>query len=165
MQELFETQKHISLSEAHKLVLIDTCFFLDEVIHHHEDELIGLAITSFNCEELVHVSKHLPGHLKKAVRKFLSEKTITIVDIPVHPGDWTKEKEFVNKIDNKLLEVIRDPSDAVLLAAALKTRSIVLTKDKHHLFTVALENHLNNYGLYVFKDMHSYKRWSLDKHQ
>ena len=165
MDELFEAQKHVLLSEAHGLVFVDTCFFLDEVIHHHEDELVGLAITSFNCEELLHVMKHLPSHVKKAVRKLLAKHVLVIVDVPVRPGEWKRERSFVNETDPELLRVVRDPSDAVLLAVALRTRSVVLTKDKHHLFTVALENHLREYGLRVFKDMHSYKRWAVDKYQ
>ena len=165
MEELLESLRHVSLSEAKNVVLVDTCFFLDEIIHHHEDELVGLFMTSFNAQELIHVAHHLPGHVKKATRKFLSRNKMIIVDVPVSPGDWKAERLFVNKVDDRLIEIIRDPSDAVLLAVALLTRSIVLTKDKHHLFTVALENHLDDYGLRVFKNIHSYKQWAQDKHQ
>ena len=82
-----------------------------------------------------------------------------VVDVPVHPGDAVGEKAFVNHVDPHLLNIIADPSDAVLIAAALRTGSPVLTKDKHHLFTTVLNNYLNDSGVRVFKEMKDYQMW------
>jgi uncharacterized Fe-S center protein len=69
----------------------------------------------------------------------------------VSPGDTVAERSFVRSIEPDLLKHIADPSDAVLIAAAIKTRSVIYTKDKHHLFTTKLENYLNVYNIKVFK--------------
>jgi predicted nuclease of predicted toxin-antitoxin system len=79
---------------------------------------------------------------------------LTIININVNPGDRIAEKNFVNSIDPDLLADVPDASDAVLIATAIKTNSIVLTKDKHHLFTTKLENYLNKYNIKVYKEYH-----------
>lgn len=158
MKELLESLHTIPLNEVNKGVFIDTCFLLDELNHHRAAELDNLQLLSFNAEELVHVAQHIP-HLKKGVRNFLKKHTVTLVTVPVHPGEREKEKSFVNHIHTDILKIIADPSDAVLLAAALQTRSTVLTKDKHHLFTTNLENFLEEYHIKVFKEMKDYLDW------
>ena len=100
-------------------------------------------------EELIHVDHRL--HQKHDIRKFL--KTVDdfkIVDIPIHPDNGYYEKNFVR---NDLLQKSKDISDAVLLETAIRTHSTILTKDKHHIFTVNLENFLNEYNIKVFKEL------------
>lgn len=154
MQELFDKLDHRSFDKCRGLALVDTCFFIDELQHHHDKEMQNLAMTSFNAEELVHIAHRLPE--KKQIRKFLKNTKMLIVDVPVSPGDEKAERAFVKSVDPDLLELIRDPSDAVLIATALVTNSHVLTKDKHHLFTTTLENYLEGHTIRVFKDFHSW---------
>jgi len=157
MQELFDKLDHRPMENCRGLVLVDTCFFIDELQHHHDKELQNLAMTSFNAQELVHVAHRLPE--KQHIRKFLKHTKMLIVDIPVNPGMSDEEREFVESIDSDLLGLIRDPSDAVLIATALATQSHVLTKDKHHLFTSTLENYLEGHTIRVFKEYKDFQSW------
>jgi len=152
MKELIKNLKRVDLSNARGFVLLDTCFIIS-MLDHNSKLPSNYATTSFNIEELMHVEHKLNHELKKKLRNFLKNEDLIIVDINVHPGDWEQEKSFVNSVDFELLKHIPDASDAVLLAVAIKTNSIVLTKDKHHLFTVELENFLNKYDLKVFKEL------------
>jgi len=156
MKELLDDKKRVSMSEASNLVLLDTCFIIDCVARSKKIEFVNSGITSFNIEELVHVA-HKLGHLKKGLRKFLKDTEFVVVDVPVSPGDWKAEKDFVKSVDSGLLQHIADASDAVLIAAAVKTQSNVLTKDKHHLFTVELENFVKDYNIQVFKELKDIK--------
>lgn len=157
MKDVFSNCKHVSMGSARKLVLLDTCFFINFLEHHASMDSIGenvpFATTSFNIEELEHVSHRLSHELKHRLREFFRSKELLIVDVPVSPGDWAKEKSFVNSVDDKLLANVPDPSDAVLIAAAMKTGSCVVTRDKHHLFTCKLEHFLGKYGIAVYKDL------------
>lgn len=157
MKELIENLKHISFSSARSFVLLDTCF-LANVFEHAERtkellKLKNLAMISFNAEEFIHIEKNLPHETRKMARKVFSDKNITIIDIDVHPGEWQTEKKFVNSIEPMLLKKIADASDAVLIAAAISTRSDVLTKDRHHIYTAALENLANEYKIKVCKEL------------
>lgn len=162
MEELLNQLTHRPWTITRDVALVDTCFFIDELRHHKDEELggKGLALLSFNAHELVHVAKHLPEADKKHIRKFLkAHPNILVVDVPVIPGDWEGEQAFVNHVNPDLLKLIPDASDAVLLAAALARRCPVLTKDKHHLFTTTLENYVQDYGIRVFKEMKDYLAW------
>ncbi|MBN1274706.1 PIN domain-containing protein [Candidatus Woesearchaeota archaeon] len=159
MKEIFDSLKRTG---KNGLVLLDTCFLIDEFHHHREKELAEaakirqVAITSFNAEELVHVLHHKvkDTSVKDRVRKFFKEQEdIKILEIPVHPGDQEAEMKYVREIDPYLAQDVPDPSDAVLVAAAIRTRSVVVTKDKHHLFTALLENYLTRWGLKVVKSL------------
>jgi len=153
MKELFEKFKKVNLEEGHNLILLDTCFVFD--LLDREKNLIpnkNYAFTSFNVEELTAVGHRL-HKMKVRLRRLLKNNVFTIVEVPVHIGNMQSEKDFVNSIDSDLLKHIADPSDAVLLAAAIKTKSDVLTKDKHHLFTVDLENYVQKYGIKVYKEL------------
>jgi predicted nucleic acid-binding protein len=156
MKELIEGVRRVSLEKARKLYLIDTCFLISAMKHPDKikqlKNLKDICITSFNIEELLYVEERLQHDIRKQLRKFLKDAPFVILDVPVHPGNMKEERDFVNSIDEELLKNIRDPSDAVLMAVAIKTSSYVLTKDKHHLFTVVLENFLQNYGIKVYKD-------------
>lgn len=159
MKELFATLKRTSKTG---LVLLDTCFLIDALEKHKEHELLELAskrevaITSFNVEELEHVIKRVKDKsVKERLRMLLKDKPpISVLEIAVHPGDAEAEKEYVAAIDPYLAQDVPDPSDAVLVAVAIKTRSVVLSKDKHHLFTALLENYLHRWGLRIVKDLH-----------
>ena len=154
MKELFAT---LSRNE-HVDYLIDTCFFIS-VFEHHKNiqkfrDIPNKAMTSFNVLELVHVDRKL-NH-KHDIRKFLEESSsdeITIVNVPVKPGEWVAEKSFVEAIDPGILKHCKDTSDAVLLAVAVKTHSDILTKDKHHIFNAYVENFIENDGISVHKEL------------
>jgi predicted nucleic acid-binding protein len=161
MKEIFEKLPSINLSEAEKpYVLLDTCFFINIFEHqkeHHLKDLMkkySVAMISFNVEEFLFKEHSVNERVREYARKFLKQHEFTIINIDVHPGDRNGEKEFVNNIDSELLKEVPDASDAVLIAAAIKTNSVVLTKDKHHLFTTKLENYLNKYNIQVYKEFH-----------
>lgn len=156
MKELLQNIKKIKLEEAKNLILLDTCFVINILEHHkHLDKLKdkSLGMTSFNVEELLHVEHRLKRGDKKVIRNFLKHPKFCIVDLPVHPGDKEGETNFVKSVDEDLLKEVHDPSDAVLIAVAIKTKSTVLTKDKHHLFTIVLEEFLKRYDIKVYKDL------------
>jgi hypothetical protein len=151
MKEIFESKKKVGWREVKGLVLLDTCFIIDCVMKSKKIKLENAGITSFNAEELIHVEKRLKG--KRAMRNFLRNTDFVLVEVPVSPGYWMQEKEFVESVNHGLLKNIADASDAVLMAAAIQTKSDVLTKDKHHLFTTKLENFLYDYGIRVYKEL------------
>lgn len=157
MRELFKNCEHVPYTKVRGLVLLDTCFFISFLDHHKDlhlvEEKTNLATTSFNVEELSHVSHRLNHSLKSKLRRFFADTMILVVDVPVHPGDRGSERAFVSSVDDKLLANVPDPSDAVLMAAAIRTGSCVVTKDKHHLFTVKLEGFLRPYNIGVYKDL------------
>ena len=155
MHELFESLEHVGLAPGLGRPLLDTCFILDlaERRELHKLDEVGLATTSFNLEELEHVSRRVHDKTKQEVRRFLKEHPdLVVVDVPAHPGDRESEHAFVDSVDSSLLQKVPDPSDAVLIAAAIRTGSDVYTKDKHHLFTVVLENYLQAYDITVHKE-------------
>jgi predicted nucleic acid-binding protein len=160
MKEIFQALPRKNIDEARNLVLIDTCFFIHTFEHQKEHELAELvgkfdvAMTSFNVDEFLLKEHCVDERVREYARKFLKKHPISIIDINVHPGDRDGEKRFVNDVDADLLREIPDASDAVLIAVAIKTDSTVLTKDKHHLFTVKLENYLHKYKLEVYKEYH-----------
>ena len=149
MKELFESLKHVDNVDGY--VFLDTCFIFD-LLDRGLDLKNGYnyAVSSFTVEELLKVGRHKD---KIQLRKLLKSFPFVVVNIDVHIGDWVSEKKFVNSIDKDLLKYVADPSDAVLMAVAIKNNSIVLTKDKHHLFTVMLENFLKKYNLKVLKEI------------
>lgn len=157
MKELVKSIPKINLDQAKGFILLDTCFVINALEHHkHLDKLLDkkIGMTSFNIEELLKVEHRLKQEDKKAIRKTLKHPFFSIIEIPVHPGNWEEEKSFVNTIEPNLLKEINDPSDAVLIAVAIKTMApVILTKDKHHLFTVKLEDYLEKYRIKVYKDL------------
>ncbi|MBI3033047.1 hypothetical protein HYY69_06240 [Candidatus Woesearchaeota archaeon] len=156
MKELLDALSKINLAKAKNLVLIDTCFLVHCMDKGFNKKLTGipnLALTSFNAEELLHIHHHLHHNINKSLRSFLKQAKFQFVDLPVHPGNRLEEISFVGDIDRQLLMHVHDPSDAVLIAAAIATKSDVLTRDKHHLFTVELENFLDKYGISVYNEL------------
>lgn len=153
MKELLEKKEHKNWRDASDLVLLDTCFIIEMASRGKSIKLKNLGITSFNVEELLKKEHHLSHVIKKNLRVFLKKTNFVIVDVPVSPGWRMQEKDFVLAVNHDLLKSVEDPSDAVLMAAAIQTRSDVLTKDKHHLFTTKLENFLYDYGIRVYKEL------------
>jgi len=160
MKEIFQILPHRELNDARNMVLIDTCFFIHTFEHQKDHQLRELAekfdvgMTTFNAEEFLFKEHVVDERVREYARKFLKVHPITLVTIDVHPGNRQSEKNFVNSIDSDLLNEIPDASDAVLMAVAIKTSSTILTKDKHHLFTVKLENYIQKYNLEVYKEYH-----------
>jgi predicted nucleic acid-binding protein len=160
MKEVFAALTSIDMANANDYVLLDTCFFIHTFEHQKEHHLIELmsahdvALTSFNAQEFLLKEHVVDERVREYARKFLKHHPLTIININVNPGDRIAEKNFVNSIDPDLLADVPDASDAVLIATAIKTNSIVLTKDKHHLFTTKLENYLNKYNIKVYKEYH-----------
>ncbi len=106
-----------------------------------------LGLTDFTLKEL---KKRAPRHLYKVVVEHVSSDKI--LPTGVSPGEWGKEKNYLIRFDPELLELIPDPSDAVLIAAAEHYRLRgVITLDRHHLYTAKLENYLEKKGLEVLK--------------
>jgi predicted nucleic acid-binding protein len=144
-----------------KSVVLDTCFVIYELLNQNESRLLRFCednvviLTSFNLDELLFVSKKL-NHNKKRVKDFLGRAKLNFVKLPVRPGDIACEKKFVSDFSSDLLSKVHDPSDAVLVVAAILSRSDILTRDKHHLFTSVLNSELDSYGLSVFNDITSY---------
>ena len=152
MKELFK--KLSPLGEEQPQYFLDTCFLYWVFEHNHVKELLDfcekniVAITSFNAEEFIHHSKDVQSEIRVHFRTFIKEGgRLFYHTIPVSPGDREGEKEYVRSYDNQLLELIPDPSDAVLIVAVLKEKANVITRDKHHLFTTVLENYLEEKAL------------------
>ena len=143
---------------SEKSVVLDTCFIIYEIENQRESHLIDFCennlviLTSFTLEELEHVSKKL-GHEKRRVKDFLKRANINFVKVPISPGDVDGERAYVDSFDEDLLSRVHDPSDAILVVAAIKSGSDILTRDKHHLFTSVLENKLKEYDIKVFNDL------------
>lgn len=139
--------------------LLDTCFIFHILQEEKETQLISfcqnekVGITSFNIEEINHNLHKMNNFIKKRWKDFLSKKLFEEVKINVFPGQRDEEKEYVSKFDPELLQIIPDPSDAVLLVAGLKNKANIITRDKHHLFTTKLENYLNGYGIEVYNNL------------
>lgn len=135
--------------------LIDTCEIINLFELHKEKELLSgdIAICSFNRDELTHVShRHkINPHLKHSITKFFEKNKITIIDVPVTPGNNIEEMSYVDSVNKDLLRLIPDPSDAVLAACALQNKASIVTRDRHHLYTAKLENLFNKFNIKVEK--------------
>ena len=151
MKELFDSLEHVGM-DVSGLKLLDTCFVFDLLSREKKLPEGKYGITSFNVEELLKVGHRL-HKLKHRLREFVKKGDFVVVNVDVHIGNFESEKEFVRSVDPELLRLIPDASDAVLLAVGVKTKSDVYTKDKHHLFTVSLENYLGKYGVKVYKEL------------
>ncbi len=145
-------------SKSDRPVFLDTCFLIDVFEKEKQKKLEkfcsshNVFLTSFNAEELVHNIHRIGEKAKEHIRKYLKTANISLLEISVSPGNQLHERAFVESVDSELLRHVHDPSDAVLVAAAILTKGTILTKDKHHLFTSTLENFLNKYNIKVFKE-------------
>ena len=160
MKNLFGKLKRLQLyKNPRNLILIDSCFFIDVFEKNKQNafetlcEYHDVAITSFNAEEVAYNIHRFRDKTKEYMKHFLKNTNMMMLEIAVSPGSRNHEEEFINRIDPELLEQVHDPSDAVLVATAIQTRSTILTKDKHHLFTAHLNNFLHKYDVPVFKEL------------
>jgi predicted nucleic acid-binding protein len=137
--------------------LLDTCFIINVCIQHEKQleqfcKDNDVAISSFTAEELDYVKKHLTGTENHAIRKFLKSKLIKVIACPISPGDREGERNYVSAYDPKILHIVPDPSDAVLVVHALLLGATVLTKDKHHVFTTVAENYVQKHNISILKE-------------
>ncbi len=139
--------------------LLDTCFLIHMLEKGKEKELEKfcmkrkVGMTSFNLLELEHVIHNLPGPISRHIREFLKRKITYAVFIGVNPGDRDGERRFVQSFDPKIMEIIKDPSDAVMFVTALKIRADILTRDRHHVFTAAADNYSDQYQVKVLNKL------------
>jgi predicted nucleic acid-binding protein len=157
MKELLSALEHVSLDSAQNIIFLDTCAFIYTCEHHQklielEKEALKktFGLTSFNAEELIHIDHKISDKDREAVRKALKHLNLVIIDIPIHPGNAESERQFVENIHPDILQIIRDPSDAVLVATALKTKSHVVTRDKHHIYTEAAAKFAHDHNMRIF---------------
>jgi len=138
--------------------LLDTCFFvhvfandmikpLEEFCEHND-----VGMTTFNLGEFLLMHHKLNGHTNHHVRNFLKEKTLKRIPVPVHPGQHELEQRFVDAYDHRILMIIRDPSDAVLFAHAVKIQADIITRDKHHIFNAAVETYSEHHGIHIWNN-------------
>lgn len=157
MQELIDSLDRSSGVDY----LIDTSFLLHMVKEEQTHHLIDfcksnkVGISSFNLAEIDKVHHKLDGTVNHHLRDFLKQKLVSCVPVEVKPGDWAGERNYVRGFDEKMLKLIPDASDAVLLVLALKIKANVLTRDKHHIFTTSAENYLKYYGIEVLNGLPS----------
>ena len=166
MKELFEHLHAASLPlqnlEQHgRGVLLDTCFLFYMAEHQKLNLIDQLAkqrqvlISSFNAEEILLKAHVVSNDAKDNLRHWLKHSpNVSLLNVPVHPGEWAEEKAFVQSVNPGILARMHDASDAVLFAQALQNNCDILTRDKHHLFTTLLENFANHGGIKVEKDIH-----------
>lgn len=145
-------------------VLLDTSFLVYELKRNPralsefcKDNFV--LITDFNLSELESLGRHDHG-IKRLAKKFLEKNLVKTLLTKIVIGDWEGEKQYASSTDTDLLKHVYDPSDAVLVAAAIRSRSDVLTRDKHHLFTAELENKLSEYNIKIFNDITSFQEYA-----
>jgi PIN domain nuclease of toxin-antitoxin system len=121
-----------------KKYALDTCYIVWLFEHHKQDLLLRIdyVITSFNYKELLHIEhRHkIPQKVKEAIRKFEKKHPFNIVDISIDPGVKADEICYVQTVDPKILDLVRDPSDAVLVAFCIQKHYNLVTRDKHDIY-------------------------------
>jgi len=155
MKELLKKLPHANFNTKIDY-LIDTCFFI-WIFEHNKDKQFekflkknACAITSFNAEELIHVTHRIHDKLKEAERRFFhNSANLFLLKIPIHPGNKDKEKKYVTSIMKDFNCKEHDPSDAVLLATAVRVNADILTRDKHDLFNAHLNNCFKKYEIKI----------------
>ena len=152
MKELFEALPKVTSADY----ILDTCFVYYVFEHQKEKELIdfcndnSVAISSFTVEEILYHSKDVNHIVRNRLRHLIKNNILLgVIDIPVHPGNFDEEIGYVVGVDERLLHLIPDHSDAVIAALAVRIHAHLITRDKHHLFTVVLEDYFKNKGLEV----------------
>jgi len=156
MIEHLESVKFEDISFINSYIL-DTCFVLYELEKGNQKKLEefcrknNVYMTSFNLEELEKVEKRI-HNIKHFVKDFLDKNLVKKIEIPIHIGEFNKEKKYAQDIDSDIIKLIQDPSDAVMVATAILTKSNILTRDKHHVFTSDVENELKKYSIEVLNN-------------
>jgi len=154
MKELFDALEKWDLQVD---FFIDTCFLFYIFDKHLEKEFVAfckthiVALSSFTIEEAL-FHRHDVSHVFRERFRHIVKDDLRLyrVSVPVHPGERDIEKLFISDFDKNLLQIVPDPSDAVLLVSAIEHNANILTRDKHHLFTTKLENYLADKGLKVY---------------
>ena len=157
MKELFEKLPEITNPQ----ILIDTCFIYWVYENQHEKQFHEfcnkhkVALTSFTIEELIYHAHHVNKHARSRLRKELKEKNLQLhkYSQPVHPGKPQEQKNYIQKHQPELLEIIPDNSDSILVIASIQTKANILTRDKHHLFTAQLNNYLQEKNIQVYNNI------------
>jgi predicted nucleic acid-binding protein len=155
MQELVDSLDVCSGAEY----LMDTCFLIHAFEIGKAQDLESfcqkhkVGMSSFNLKEIVLKHHRLHGTVSHHIRDFLKKKRVSSLPIDVQPGERDKERAFVQQFDSRILQIVRDPSDAIILVLALKLHANILTRDKHHLFTTGAKNYLNEYGVKVLNEL------------
>ncbi|PLW79633.1 hypothetical protein C0585_06575 [Candidatus Woesearchaeota archaeon] len=133
-------------------ILLDTCYLIHLIKNNQLYTLekkkadFNIGITSFNFHELERKTKELYLHYE------LPE--LFMVNIPFYPGHMINEKMFVNDVEPELLEVIDDPSNAVLAAAAIKFGAKkIITRDKQHLLNNHAKHLMEKYSIEISSDL------------
>lgn len=168
MKEIFDPMPHVTvhdLSKTKDALLVDTCFLiyalegrqgkLLRLMHGHK-----LYLTSFTLQEFDHIKHRIDEKVRERARSFFRHQQLPILDIPPRPGNRKSEGKYVNSVQPSLLIDVPDPSDAVLIAAGIATGASILTRDRHHLYTARLENHLRAHDISVYKDFHEVPGWT-----
>ncbi len=166
MNNAIERLDSVSAEDARskRSVLLDTSFLV-YMLEKNPTALSAFCedffvlMTDFNLLELANMEKHNHG-VKRLAKKFLETKPLKMLLTGINPGDWEGEKRFASNADPGLLKHVHDPSDAVLVAAAIRSKSYVLTRDKHHLFTAELENKISEYNIRIFNDISSFQDYT-----
>lgn len=155
MKELFSVLPRITLTDKCDY-LVDTCFFFWAFQNGKEKDFEKLldkkivGMTSFNADEVVLKSHRVNERVREKARKVLRKtQKFYVLDVPVRPGDWAGELKFVKDHVPEFSCAEHDPSDAIILAAAICTGADVLTRDKHDLFNVKMENCIKKYRVKV----------------
>lgn len=156
MKELFSKLKKVE----NAVWLLDTCFLYWVFIHQKEHQLVlfcetnDVAVTTFTRDEVLFHAHDVPHQFRERFRKCVKNGLrLGLVEVDVSPGNPKDEVRFTHEIDPQLIQLVPDHSDAVIAAAAVKLGANILTRDKHHLFTVELENYFRSKGLEVRNNM------------
>ena len=136
---------------------LDTCYLIWLFENHKESILLksDYVITSFNYQELLHVEhRHkISSHVRNHIRSFEKKHGFNIVEIPVSPGNNLEEVSYVHEIDPGLLNHVKDPSDAVLVAFCIKNKFDLVTRDRHDIYKAVNENYFSKNNLQLLKSL------------
>jgi hypothetical protein len=155
MKELLANLEMVRPEDAINHILIDTCEFVHifehpKKISDFERKLAdaNYAITSFNVDELMHIEHRLSPKVKEGIRRFLKEKEkLKVIDVGVHPGNRDAEISYIRKISPELASVIKDPSDGIMFATAIRIKGDIITRDKHDLYNQHCERFANEHDI------------------
>lgn len=152
MKELFNSLPKVKTADW----LLDTCFVYYIFENQKEKELIdfcnnnSVAISSFTIKEILYHSHDVNHMVRNRLRHLIKNNVLLgVIDVPVFPGEIDEEIGYVMGVDEKLIHLIPDHSDAVIAALAVRIHANIITRDKHHLFTIVLEDYFKEKGLLV----------------
>jgi hypothetical protein len=98
----------------------------------------------------MHIEHRLKPKTKEAIRKFLKEKEeLKIINVDVHPGNRDSEIKYMQSISGELVKIMKDPSDGVMFATALKIKGNIVTRDKHDIYNQICERFANEHKVEI----------------